>query len=101
VVVKGRKDGAYREYRFHMASQSQALGEGTGIPAAIGALLMQQGRVKPAGVWPPEGCVEPMDFVAQLPRVMKLDAKKEGGEGFGGILVEKVDAAGNVTKMDI
>ena len=101
VVVKGKKDGAYKEYRFHMASRSQALGEGTGIPAAMGAILMQQGKIGPTGVFPPEGCVNPADFVALLPMVMKMDKKKEGGEAFGGIIIQKVDADGKVSTLDM
>ena len=101
VIVTGKKDGKYSEYRFHLASKSQALGEGTGIPAAVGALLMQQGKVAGPGVAPPEGCVNPLDFLALVPQVMKLDQKKEGGESFGGVIVEQVDAAGKVTKLDI
>ena len=101
VIVKGKKDGAYREYRAHLASQSQALGEGTGIPAAMGCILMAQGKVKGPGVLPPEGCVNPNDFLALVPKVMKLDAKKEGGKAFGGIVVEQVDEAGNIQKINI
>jgi saccharopine dehydrogenase (NAD+, L-lysine forming) len=101
VVVKGVKDGKGVEYRFHMASASQALGEGTGIPAAVGAVLMLQGKVKGPGVLPPEACVNPLDFIALVPEVMKLDKKKEGGKGFGGVIVERVDEDGKVTKLDI
>ena len=101
VVVKGRNaQGLAREYRFHMASRSQALGEGTGIPAAVGTILMQQGKVAP-GVLPPEGGVNPMDFIGLIPQVMQLDKKKEGGESFGGVIVEKIDHEGNVETMDI
>jgi len=101
VVVKGRKNGQYREYRASMASQSQALGEGTGIPAAMGAMLMAMGKVKGPGVFPPEACVNPTDFLALLPKVMKLDEKKEGGKSFGGIIIEQVDESGNIKKLDI
>jgi saccharopine dehydrogenase (NAD+, L-lysine-forming) len=101
VVVKGKKGGKTQEYRFHMASRSQALGEGTGIPAAMGAMLMASGKISGPGVLPPEACVDPMEFVGLISKVMKLDAKKEGGESFGGVIVESVDEAGNVTKLDI
>jgi len=101
VVAKGRKhDGTPREYRFHMASRSQALGEGTGIPAALGTLMLQQGKVKGPGVFPPEGCMDPGDFITAIPQVMALDDKKEGGEAFGGVIVESVDEHGNVKKLD-
>jgi saccharopine dehydrogenase (NAD+, L-lysine-forming) len=101
VVAKGKKGGAYREYRFHMASKSQALGEGTGIPAAIGAILLKNGLVKGPGVLPPEACIEPMDFVLHVPQVMKMDEKKEGGESFGGVIVQKVDENGNITAVNL
>ncbi|HOO37644.1 MAG TPA: saccharopine dehydrogenase NADP-binding domain-containing protein [Deltaproteobacteria bacterium] len=101
VVAKGRKDGEYKEYRFHMASRSQALGEGTGIPAAMGVILMQQGKVSGPGVLPPEACVDPMEFVSLISKVMKLDEKKEDGDSFGGVIVESVDETGAVTKLDI
>jgi len=101
VLVKGRKGGKFREYRFHLASQSQALGEGTGIPAAAGAILMLQGKVSGKGVLPPEGCLNPTDFLALVPKLMKLDRKKEGGQSFGGVIVEQVDENGRITKLNI
>jgi len=101
IVVRGGKDGKYREYRVHMASKSQALGEGTGIPAAVGAILMHQGKITKKGVFPPEGCINPQDFMDLVPQVIKLDKAKEGGESFGGLIAEMVDENGNVKKMDI
>ena len=101
VVAKGKKDGRYQEYRFHMASRSQALGEGTGIPAAMGVMLMHQGKIEAKGVLPPEACVDPLDFVSLISKVMKLDEKKEDGDSFGGVIVESIDYTGNVTKLDI
>ncbi len=101
VVVKGKKDGKKIQYRFHMASQSQALGEGTGIPAAMGAMLMQQGKIRPKGVFPPEGCVNPLDFIDLITKIMKLDKKQKGTESFRGVIVQKVDADGKIETMDI
>ncbi|MBW1990291.1 MAG: saccharopine dehydrogenase NADP-binding domain-containing protein [Deltaproteobacteria bacterium] len=101
VVARGVKDGRPLEYRFHMASASQALGEGTGIPAAAGVLLMARGKIREKGVLPPEGCVNPLDFIELIPGLMHLDEKKEGGDSFGGVIVEEVDEHGNVKKLDI
>ena len=101
IIVKGQKDGKYREYRFHLASRSEALGEGTGIPAALGVILMQQGKITEKGVLPPEGCINPTDLLALVPTVMKLDAKKEGGESFGGVIVQQIDEHGVITNLDI
>ena len=100
VVVKGKKDGKYKEYRFHLASKSQALGEGTGIPAAMGVILLQEGKITDKGVLPPEACMKPSDFIELLPRVMVLDKKKEGGDSFGGIIVQSVDENGKITTLD-
>lgn len=101
VIVKGKKRGEYREYRFHMASRSEALGEGTGIPCAMGAILMQQGKITSKGVLPPEACINPNDLISLIPQVIKLDSKKEGGESFGGFIVQSVDAKGNITNIDM
>ncbi|MGC9323924.1 MAG: saccharopine dehydrogenase family protein [Desulfomonilia bacterium] len=101
VIVRGKKDGKALEYRFHMASRSQALGEGTGIPAALGVMLMAMGRVSGKGVLPPEACIDPLEFASLIPKVMTLDAQKEGGESFGGVIVECVDELGTVTKLDM
>ena len=100
-MVKGRKNGAYKEFRFHMASKSEALGEGTGIPAAMGAILMSRGKVAGKGVMPPEACVEPKDLLALMPEVLDLDKNKKSGDGFGGFIVETVDEKGNKSLMNI
>jgi saccharopine dehydrogenase (NAD+, L-lysine-forming) len=63
--------------------------------------VMLQGKVAGPGVLPPEACINPQDFLALLPQVMQLDEKKEGGERFGGVIVEEVDEAGHIRKLDI
>ena len=98
VVARGTRRGEYRQYNFSMASEDQALGEGTGIPAAMGAILMQQGKVSGYGVFPPEACVKPMDFMGLVKPVLELSQK---GGSFQGIVIEKVDAEGNVEQVDL
>ncbi len=99
VVVTGKKaDGTPRKYIFSMASVDQALGEGTGIPAAMGAILMLNGQVEGPGVLPPEGCVSPMDFLALMGPVLATQ-KKSGS--FEGLKVEKQDEHGNVENIDL
>ena len=100
VVVRGRKDDKPEEYRFHMASNSQALGEGTGLPAAVGTILMAQGKVPRLGAYPPEAAVPPLEFIGMIPSVMKLDHSGEG-VGFGGVLVERIDAEGKVHTFNL
>ncbi|MBF0225820.1 MAG: saccharopine dehydrogenase NADP-binding domain-containing protein [Desulfobacterales bacterium] len=101
VVVKGIKNDAKQEYRFHMASRSQALGEGTGIPAAAGTILMALGKINKKGVFPPEGCVDPLEFMGVIPQIMKLDSSKTDGQSFGGILVQHIDVNGKMTEMNL
>lgn len=100
VVVRGEKDGRPKEYRIHLFSTSRALGEGTGIPAAMGVLLLQQGKITARGVLPPEGCVNPMDFIG-LWRSMESQRESTGGETEETILVQKIDADGGVTPVTI
>jgi saccharopine dehydrogenase (NAD+, L-lysine-forming) len=96
ILVAGKKDGKREEYRVHTASLGRALGEGTGIPAALGVILMKQGKITAKGVLPPEGCVDPMDFIGLAKSMGAYEEKKEGG-----LIVEKIDADGNKTTIDI
>lgn len=98
IVVVGKKDGKERKFVFSIASENQALGEGTGIPAAIGVLLMLEGKITQKGVLPPEGCVNPSDFINMIKGMIKPSAD---GKSFEGVLVESVDENGNVTKLMI
>lgn len=98
IVVSGKKDGKDRKFIFSIASENQALGEGTGIPAAIGVLLMLEGKIARKGVLPPEGCVNPLDFINKIKSVVK---PSEDGKSFEGVLVESVDENGSVTKLVI
>jgi saccharopine dehydrogenase (NAD+, L-lysine-forming) len=97
IVVRGTKAGKPQGYVFHLASQNQALGEGTGIPAAMGAILMADGKVLGPGVLPPEACVNPSDFLALLPEVMPVDSS---GSGFDGVQVERIDEHGRAEPLD-
>jgi len=98
VVVEGKKAGGPHRYVFSIASQNQALGEGTGIPAALGATLMIQGKANGKGVLPPEGCLDPADFLSLVKRVLKPGA---GGRSFEGVLVESIDAEGKIEEIRI
>lgn len=101
VIAEGVKDGRHVTYRFHMASRTEALGEGTGIPAAVGVILMLSGRIRGAGVMPPEACVDPFEFVEEVKRIMDLGKKPKDAESFGGVIVEMEDEAGRVTRVEI
>lgn len=92
VVVEGAKAGRPRRYVFSIASEDQALGEGTGIPAALGAVMMHQGAIEAKGVLPPEGCVDPYAFLSLIRTVLQPG---KGGTSFEGVLVESIDEHGN------
>lgn len=98
VVVSGLRRGGPRQYVFSMASTNQALGEGTGIPAAMGAILMKAGKAKAKGVLPPEAAFDPVDFLALVRPVLALT--QQGGS-FDGVVVEKVDESGAVERIDL
>ncbi|MBI5115525.1 saccharopine dehydrogenase NADP-binding domain-containing protein [Candidatus Poribacteria bacterium] len=100
VVVKGKKDGERQEYRVHMASEGAALGEGTGEPAAMGVVLMQEGKVTAKGVLPPEGCIDAKDFLGLQGRMKPV--KTKGKKKIVRVLyAERIDSQGNVTKIDL
>jgi saccharopine dehydrogenase (NAD+, L-lysine-forming) len=99
-IVKGKKDGKTLEVRFHMASESQALGEGTGIPVAIAAILMQQGKITTKGVYPPEGCMKPVDFIELVPVVLEKTRDKDSTHSEE-LIVEIIDENGKKTTMDM
>lgn len=96
VVVVGTKDGARNEYRVHMTSTRHALGEGTGIPAAIGALLMLEGQVDGPGVRPPEAAVDPDDFLDRWRSIQAV-----GEESGAAVLIEHIDPDGETHDLDL
>ncbi len=101
VVAKGTKDGREKEYRFHMASESSALGEGTGLPAAMGALLMHQGKVSSKGVFPPEACVDPNDVIALSQEMVLKGTGEKEEKSSSALIFESVNEDGSVSRMDI
>lgn len=100
VVVTGKKDGQYQELRFHMASDSQALGEGTGIPAALGALLLHRGKINKKGIYPPEGCMDPTDFIALIPEVLEKNRSSDPSKSEL-LIIEMIDENGHKTTMNM
>jgi saccharopine dehydrogenase-like NADP-dependent oxidoreductase len=96
IVVKGYKDGGKNTYIFSMSSRGQGMGEGTGIPAAIGAMIMATGKIKEKGVLPPEACVNPMDLL----ELAKTSVKTAGGRGFP-ITIEHIDKDGKSQMLNL
>ncbi len=97
VEVMGTKDGEPHTFIFSMYSQGAGAGEGTGIPAALGAILMMEGKIAPRGVFPPEGGVQPTDMIELAGKVIK-------GTGMGDtvpIYIDHIDKDGNVQSIDL
>ncbi len=98
IVVQGKKSGKPHQYVFSLASESQAMGEGTGIPAAIGAVLMIRSLIAKKGVLPPEACVSPLDFLNIMQEHLKLEAAT--GEG-SPLTIESIDEEGNIETITL
>lgn len=71
VAVRGKKDGKIERYYFSLASRGMGMGEGTGIPAAIGAMLMGIEKVEGSGVMPPEVCIDPIDALQLAQKILQ------------------------------
>lgn len=97
VEVKGNKDGEPHAYVFSMFSSGAGAGEGTGIPAALGAMLMVQGKIREKGVFPPEAGVVPAEMLGLAGEVLKGTAMGGGGVP---IYIEHTDKDGNVESID-
>ncbi len=96
IVVTGYKNGERNAYVFSMSSRGQGMGEGTGIPAALGAILMATGKIDAKGVNPPETCVSPMDLLELARTKVSLGERK----GFP-IVIEHIDKDGNSQRVDL
>ncbi|MHA1338550.1 MAG: saccharopine dehydrogenase family protein [Promethearchaeota archaeon] len=107
IVIKGRKKERRklvgRTYIFSLVSEGagkgQALGEGTGIPCAFGAILMQKGLLKGTGVLPPEACVNPLDFIQTMKEILKTDDSVE--ERKSPVIFQSIDDEGNIKTLKI
>jgi len=96
IVIKGSKKGAASTYVFSMSSIGHGMGEGTGIPAALGSILMATGKIKGKGVFPPEACIDPLDLLA----LAKTHVKMDGKSGMP-LKIEHIDADGKIEEVKI
>lgn len=97
VEVTGRRGGVEHAYVFSMASGEQGAGEGTGIPAALGMILMLRGRLGGEGVLPPEARVVPAEMIGLARQVV-------GELGIGGglpLTLEHKDGTGSVDRIEL
>ncbi len=98
ITMKGKVEGKPHRFDFSLASEGLSMGEGTGIPAAIGALLMQRGKVYGKGVLPPEACLQPLEFLDVMRNVLKLESATGGDSP---LIIESIDHEGNIETIDL
>jgi saccharopine dehydrogenase-like NADP-dependent oxidoreductase len=65
VDVSGWANGTYRQVSYGAAAHMPEL---TGLPLALGALMLARGQVHVPGVVAPEACIEPEPFLAEMQR---------------------------------
>jgi saccharopine dehydrogenase (NAD+, L-lysine-forming) len=96
IVVKGRKKGESSAYAFSMSSKGRGMPEGTGVPAALGAILMGLGKIEEKGVFPPEAVVKPMELLGLAQEKIKI-----GSEAGLPIFVEHTDKSGKTQRTTL
>jgi saccharopine dehydrogenase-like NADP-dependent oxidoreductase len=78
VEVRGKK-GKHKMRVIYSAAG--LIGQGTGVSASIGALMIMKGSVEGKGVLPPEECIDPNIFVAEIVNrgigELKIDVRRE------------------------
>jgi len=65
VEVRGMKGGKKTGIIFAATGR---MNEGTGIPVSIGAQMLAKGKIKEKGVFAPEGCCDPSEFITEFMR---------------------------------
>lgn len=63
VIVKGERGGKKVSYTADIVGRTAA---GTGLPAAIAALMIHAGKVKAKGVVAPEGCIDAREYLREF-----------------------------------
>jgi len=96
IVIKGRRKGESNTYVFSMSSRGMGMREGTGVPAALGTMLMAMGKIKLKGVFPPEAAVNPIELFMLAKEKIKI-----GGTVGLPIRVEHIDKDGRVHRLSL
>lgn len=99
ITMKGKVDKKPHRFDFSLASEGQSMGEGTGIPVALGAVLMHRGKITEKGVLPPEGCINPFDFLMLMQEHLKI---RGGITGEGSpLIIESTNYEGKVERLEM
>jgi len=62
ITIEGLREGAEYKYTFYTIARGLGMGEGTGIPLALGGISIKEGLIKESGVYPPEAVINPVEF---------------------------------------
>jgi saccharopine dehydrogenase (NAD+, L-lysine forming) len=83
IVVAGIRGDAPGSHTivFSLSSSSMGAGEGTGIPAGLGALMLLDPAARRAGVHPPEALIDPLAMLALAVEVLPTLGLAGEGEG--------------------
>lgn len=65
VVVRGKRKDKELEFQADIVGR---MAPGTGLPCAIGTVMMAKGQIKEKGILAPEGCVDPKEFITEFIR---------------------------------
>ncbi|MFI5299636.1 MAG: saccharopine dehydrogenase family protein [Polyangiales bacterium] len=98
VVVGGLRRGEQIRYELSLSSKTAGAGEGTGIPAAVGAMLVARGDVLGRGVMPPEAAVRPLEVLGLAMEIVGKLGMAGAGET---LFVEKIDSKGARTSVPL
>lgn len=102
IEVGGQKDGEDHAFVFSLSSTSVGAGEGTGIPAALGAVMMASGQLEGPGVFPPEAVVKPLEILDLASTIVpKLGIAGSDDGGALPVLIEHILPDGTRERMDL
>ncbi len=102
VVTKGQKNSKNYEYIFSVSSTSEGAGAGTGIPAGIGAIILNQKEFRKFGVFPPEAIIDPVQALSIASDIIpKMNVSVGNSKGTMPVNIVEIDPDGNVTEIEI
>ncbi|WP_455140662.1 saccharopine dehydrogenase family protein [Candidatus Hodarchaeum mangrovi] len=93
IFVEGMKENKPHKIIFTLISESQAMGEGTGMPVAFGAIMLQRKLITEYGVLPPEAVVNPIEFLNIMQEYLELDSATGG---LSPLKIESIDSGGKI-----
>lgn len=89
IVIEGLRGSDNYKYTFYTVARGLGMGEGTGIPLALGGIMIKEGLIREYGVYPPEAVVDPLKLfeiankyvVTPMGKGIPIKVIEEGPEG--------------------